>query len=88
MIGWGDEEFYYFIPDAARQAVGFALRASGDFWPYSQNALYQSLLKRNAMVPGKDGRSLSPAKLHGKTRKVMKIPHMMIDGDEDSEIQR
>ena len=79
MVGWADEEYFYFIPDAVRAAIATALRAAGDHWPHSANALYRALDKRSVLVKGSDGKSLRAVKIGGKSRKVLMIPRGALD---------
>jgi hypothetical protein len=83
MVGWADVNYYYFLPEAARKAVGSALRASGDHWPHSKNALYQSLQKRNVLACGPDGKNTFQIRIQGKKQRVMRMPRSVLDMDDE-----
>jgi hypothetical protein len=79
LIGWGDDDYLYLIPEATRQAIVTAYRAAGDHWPHSPNALYKALDKKQALMKGNDGKNLMAVNIYGNTQKVLKIPRVVFD---------
>ena len=80
MVGWVDRRCYYFLPEPAYGAVCDHCRRSGDEFPVSLRALYQSL-QREKVVP--DGRPTATKYADGKNNRCIWIPRQMIDGSQE-----
>lgn len=74
-IGWFDEEFYYFIPNAVLTIVYDYHRRSGSPFPSSQRTLKKRLKEAGLLITDiKDKHSLSKVKnIGGKTKRVLQI---------------
>lgn len=82
-IGWVDEEYVYLIPEAVRRAVARSLRDMGSHFPHSPRSLYPALLKRGALIPAPDEKSLTQVKIQGKNRKVLKLHRTALEPADD-----
>lgn len=82
---WIDRHPYAYLPEAARRSVVEFLRESGEHWPTSERALDQALLKGGYLVVGKDQRPQHAVRIGEKTRCVLQIPLLYLDGDEGDE---
>ena len=83
MIGWGDDDYLYLLPDPTRRSVVKMLRESGDHFPHSPHSLYRALEKRGALVRGTEGKSLSQVKIQSKKRRVIRIPRAALEATDD-----
>ncbi len=81
LIGWKDFEFAYLIPQVARAEVARLLQASGAHFPFTQRALYEALVARDALVKDSQGKNTISVKCGDKTQRVLKMPLRLFEED-------
>lgn len=79
MVGYCDKRFYYLLPEIAYGFVCDHCRKSGDEFPVSLRALYQSLQREGIVPPGKPTQTKYA---DNQNRRCIWIPRRLIDGSQ------
>lgn len=87
MIGWRDNEYYYFVPDMTFKEVSRVCREEGREFPVTLPGLYKHLKADGVAVGFKEGESpATPRRIKGVgVRRVLMVPAKVINGDEKDE---
>ena len=86
MVGWMDQEYYYFLPELIYTEVVKVQREQGTEFPVSRKALYKQLVADGYTARSGMADDVTRGKrLDGRTVRVLWIPRTKIDGVPDGE---
>lgn len=81
MIGYMDDDYYYFMPQLAFTAVSKLRKEQNLEFPVSLKALYKAM-RAEGILPGvkADGEATRPKWIDGRTVRLLWVPRHFIDG--------
>lgn len=85
MIGYCDEQYYYFIGGVAYRYVCRLYADQGHEFPLGERMLYKMLREEGQLVPGTDGRNVRLKRIGATVGRYVTIPRKIIDGDKGPE---
>ena len=89
MVGYMDQEFYYFLPELAYAEVVKARREQGVEFPISRPALYKQLVRDGYVQrTGPNEDTTRVKRIDGRNQRLLWIPRAKIDGvDEGTQVE-
>lgn len=80
-IGYYDDEYLYFIPQAIWHTVQRYCIAEGIHFPFKKDTFYQMLKDKKILIT-KDNQTSTPVYLDGKTQRVLMLPQKFLKESE------
>jgi hypothetical protein len=84
MIGWGDGDNLYLMPETAFRLVHEAVARQGNFLPLGKNELLATLAREGLIEPGGKGENTRVKWLNGSSKRVIYMPLKNLFPDEES----
>lgn len=83
MVGYHDDQVYYFIPGMVYAMVRKQLEGRGAFIPISDKELWRHLRDEKLLLPDKDNNPCRGKNVSGKTHRLLWIHRALLDGHQE-----